>query len=130
MKILLSIKPEFAELILSGKKAYEFRRVRFRNKAVRSALIYATQPIGKIVGQFDIRKVISGTPRTVWRKTRAQAGVTHSLFTDYFQGRAIAHALVVSNTKRFRRPLDLSTVVPSGVAPQSFSYVAAWPARL
>jgi len=123
MKILLSIKPEFAELILSGRKAYEFRRVRFRDTTVRSALIYATQPIGKIIGQFDIREVISGTPSTVWRKTKERAGVTHSLYSAYFHGRAVAHAFVVSNTRRFSRPLDLSEVVPSGVAPQSFLYL-------
>ena len=123
MKILLSIKPEFAELILSGKKSYEFRRVRFRNPMVRSALIYATRPIGKVIGQFDIREVISGSPSSVWRRTRSHAGVTHSLFSTYFEGRPVAHAFAVANIKRYRRPVELTEFVPSGVVPQSFRYV-------
>src|SRR5882762_2282035 len=75
MKILLSIRPEFAELILRGEKAYEFRRVLFRNPSVRSALIYATRPIGKVIGQFDIAQVISGSPAAIWKQTKHRAGV-------------------------------------------------------
>ena len=123
MKILLSIKPEFAELILAGKKAYEFRRVLFRDRSVRSALIYATKPVGKVIGEFDIGVVISGSPLSIWRKTKHRAGVTRSLFTAYFEGRKVAHALTVARATRFRKPLELAEVLPTGVAPQSFVYV-------
>jgi predicted transcriptional regulator len=123
MQILLSIKPEFAELILRGEKTYEFRRVVFRDESVRSALIYATKPIGKIVGKFDIAKVISGSPGAIWEKTKHRAGVTRTLFTAYFAGRRVAHALAVAKTTRFRTPVELKEVVPSGIAPQSFRYI-------
>lgn len=123
MKILLSIKPEFAELILRGDKEYEFRRVVFRDQSVRSALIYATKPIGKIIGQFDIAGVISGSPMAIWQQTKHRAGVTYSLFASYFAGRRVAHALAVAKTTRFRRAIELADVIPSGVAPQSFTYV-------
>ena len=123
MRILLSIKPEFAELILTGQKRYEFRRVCFRNPHVRSVLIYATLPIGKVIGQFDIEEVISDSPSKVWRRTKSFAGVTQSLFTNYFSGKAMAHALAVCNAKSFARPRDLRDIIPSGIAPQSFCYV-------
>lgn len=123
MKVLLSIRPEFAELILNGQKRYEFRRVCFRNPEVQSVLIYATLPIGKIIGQFDIKEVISDSPSKVWKRTESFAGVTKSLFTNYFAGKAIAHALAVCNPKRFARPRELREIIPSGVAPQSFCYV-------
>lgn len=125
MKVLLSIRPEFAELILNGKKRYEFRRVCFQNPSVRSVLIYATLPIGKIVGQFDIKEIISDTPSKVWERTGTSGGITRSLFSKYFAGKSIAHALAVCNIKRFRRPMDLSEIVPSGIPPQSFCYVSA-----
>ncbi|MDD8572078.1 ASCH domain-containing protein, partial [Escherichia coli] len=50
MKVLLSIKPEYAESILSGKKKYEFRKNIFRNKNVDTIVIYATMPVGKVIG--------------------------------------------------------------------------------
>ena len=34
MKVLLSIKPEFAEKIFDGTKLYEFRRSIFKNKNI------------------------------------------------------------------------------------------------
>ena len=34
MKVLLSIKPEFAEKIFNGTKKYEFRKSIFKNKDV------------------------------------------------------------------------------------------------
>src|SRR5215470_9075562 len=127
MKVLLSIKPEFAELILSGEKRYEFRRVCFRNSGVHTVLIYATLPIGKVVGQFDIEEVISDSPMRLWERTKSFAGLTRSLFRQYFSGRTVAYALAIRNPRRFARPLDLSKFVPSGTAPQSFCYVAPGP---
>lgn len=123
MQILLSIRPEFAELILDGSKAYEFRRVLFRDRSVRSVLIYATKPVGKVIGRFDISKVISGPPAAIWKQTKHQAGVTHAVFAAYFAGRHVAHALAVAKTTRFRKPLELNQILASGVAPQSFTYL-------
>lgn len=123
MKLLLSIRPEFVEKILSGEKCYEFRRVLFQDKSVDSAFIYATLPVGKIVGEFKIDRVISGSMDRVWRETCGHAGVTRAAFRDYFAGKTVAHALVISNVRKFPQPLALSSIIPSGLAPQSFCYV-------
>lgn len=42
MKVLLSIKPEFAEKIFSGEKKFEFRRSIFKDKTVKTVLVYAS----------------------------------------------------------------------------------------
>ncbi|OTQ00605.1 hypothetical protein B5S43_08290, partial [Gilliamella apicola] len=65
MKVLLSIKPEFVEKILSGEKKYEFRKKLFKRQSVKTIVIYATMPIGKVVGEFDIDHVISDEPNLV-----------------------------------------------------------------
>ena len=53
MKVLLSIKPQYVESILSGKKSYEFRRMIFAAQ-IDTVVIYATKPIGRVVGEFGI----------------------------------------------------------------------------
>jgi predicted transcriptional regulator len=58
MKVLLSIKPEFAEKIFDGSKRFEFRRNVFKNRDVRTVVVYASSPISKVVGEFDIEMVI------------------------------------------------------------------------
>jgi len=123
MKVLLSIKPEYAERILEGEKRFEFRKVLFKNCAVKTVVIYATKPVGKVVGEFEIESVISGRPNKVWNLTAEFAGISQGFFNDYFLGRETAYAIEVSKVKRYEEPLDLNSLLPHGIAPQSFCYL-------
>ena len=124
MKVLLSIKPEYAEKILSGEKRFEFRKALFKNKDVKTVVIYATMPIGKIVGEFEFDGVVTGTPDAVWLETENQSGITQDFFEQYFSGREMAHAIKVGNVKRYCEPLSLKSIVPNGLAPQSYRYLS------
>ncbi len=48
MKVVLSIKPEFANKIFNGTKKYEFRRAIFKNEKVKFIIVYASLPIRKV----------------------------------------------------------------------------------
>ena len=54
MKVLLSIKPEFVEKIFAGTKKYEFRKSLFKKSGVKYVVIYASAPIKRVVGEFEI----------------------------------------------------------------------------
>ncbi|MBU1312051.1 MAG: ASCH domain-containing protein [Gammaproteobacteria bacterium] len=123
MKVLLSIKPEYAEKILSGEKRFEFRKALFKNKDVKTVVIYATMPVGKVVGEFEFDGVVSGTPKVVWSQTESYSGISQDFFEEYFEGREMAHAIKVGNVIRYREPLNLSMIVPNGLAPQSYRYI-------
>lgn len=125
MKVLLSIKPEFADRILSGEKRFEFRKAVFKNDSVKTVVIYATLPVGKIVGEFDIEEVLEARPSKLWKATRAYSGITKAFFEQYFNGREKGYAIRVKTATRYHEPLDLQSVVPNGVAPQSFRYLPA-----
>ena len=45
MKALLSIKPEFADMIFAGTKRYEFRRAIFKRNDLEGVLVYASSPV-------------------------------------------------------------------------------------
>lgn len=51
MNILLSMKPEYVEKVLSGEKKYEFRK-RIWKKDVDWFFIIATSPIKMMVAHF------------------------------------------------------------------------------
>ena len=68
MKVLLSIRPEYAEKIFNGKKKYEYRRVIFKNRNIHSIVVYATKPIKKIIGEFEIDEILSDRPNKIWEK--------------------------------------------------------------
>lgn len=123
MKILLSIKPEYAERILNGEKRFEFRRAIFRNKNVTGVVIYATLPVGKVVGEFKIARVLQASPAKLWQATSHAAGISREYFTNYFRGRSRAYAIEISTYHRYARPKPLERVIPGATPPQSFCYV-------
>lgn len=125
MKILLSIKPEFAESILNGTKRYEFRRRVHTDERVHTVVIYATMPVGKVVGEFTIEDIHADSPRSLWNRTKEAAGITESFFSEYFDGREVGYAIEIRKAKRYPRPKSLNEVLPSGVAPQSYAYLAS-----
>lgn len=123
MKVLLSIKPEYAEKILQGKKKYEFRKAIFKNPNVKTVVIYATMPVGKVVGEFDFDEVLSDSPSAIWSETRNFSGISKSFFNSYFSGRKTAHAIKVREVRRYENPFPLKNLIPNGSAPQSYRYL-------
>jgi len=119
---LLSIHPEHAEAILSGTKSFEFRKVAFRRE-IETVLIYATAPISKVIGSFEVETIISAEPSAIWEQASHSSGLTKERFDKYYTGKSVAHAIKVMNPKRFYRPKPLSAYVKSGTPPQSFCYV-------
>ena len=123
MKVLLSIKPEYAEKILSGEKKFEFCRVLPKNKAVKKVVIYATLPVGKVVGEFEIAEFISQPPIYLWERTADSSGISATFFNAYFKGRDVAHAIKVGKVTKYNQYKDLVDILPSGIPPQSFCYI-------
>ena len=123
MKILLSIKPEYAESILDGKKCFEFRKAIFKRSGIEKVVIYATMPVGKVVGEFDIDEILSMGPTELWEETQNSAGITRQFFDSYFMGRKKAFAIKVKNPQRYEQPYELKKLVANGIAPQSYRYL-------
>ena len=123
MKVLLSIKPEYALKILSGEKKFEFRKSIFKHPEVRTVIIYATKPVGKVIGEFDIETILLACPEIIWSKTKNFAGIRRKFFDQYFSGRDIAYAIEVKAARKYLEPLDLISLLPNNVPPQSFCYL-------
>lgn len=122
MKVILSIKPQFVEKIFEGTKKFEFRRLLFKNKEVKKILIYASSPISKVVGEFDIEEVIHMELNSLWQKTSKQSGITKEYFFDYFKGKENGYAIKIKRFKMYKEHLAIEETF--GVkAPQSFAYV-------
>lgn len=60
-KVLLSIKPEFVNEIMSGRKKFEYRKKVFKRKDITTIVVYATKPLGKVVGEFEVDEIIEDT---------------------------------------------------------------------
>lgn len=123
MNVLLSIKPEYAQKIFSGDKRYEFRKNMFKRSGVKKVIVYATMPIGKVIGEFAIDGVIEGHPELVWSETSDYAGITKKFFSEYFDGRKKAFAIKVGSINLYETPYPLSDLGEDVCAPQSYRYL-------
>jgi predicted transcriptional regulator len=126
--VLLSIRPEYADAILDGKKLVEFRRTRF-SREVAFVVIYATQPVGKVVGWFEVGGIEESSPAELWTRFSACGGISEQKFHDYYSGAETGFAIRVKQAKRFPRARQLKAVSGLEHAPQSFAYLAAKKAR-
>lgn len=124
MKVLLSIKPEFAEKILNGTKKFEFRKNVFKREGIKKVVIYSTMPVGKVVGEFEINEIIQETPELLWNKTKDFSGISREFFDDYYIGKENAVAIGVGEITEYDTPLCLSTLGKNIVAPQSYRYLS------
>lgn len=82
--LLLPIKPQYVELILAGKKKYEYRK-KLPTKPVCKIIIYVTQPICQVVGEVEVIDVMKMDKQTLWESTKANGGVSKSEFDNYFK---------------------------------------------
>ena len=118
---MLSINPEYVEKILSGKKLYEFRKTRCKQK-VDKIYIYSTSPIMKIVAEAEVEDVLEGSPQDIWKKTKAYSGIKKSFFDEYYKNKLKAFAYKLHNITEYETPFDLAELGIQN-APQSFQYV-------
>lgn len=122
MKVLLSIKPEYAEKILQGHKKFEFRRTIFKFPEVTKVVIYASSPVQKIIGEFEVEQILTLRLGELWKKTKQDSGIDKEFYDSYFAGKEIGHAIKVKKVKRYSNYLDLEDLQIKQ-APQSFIYL-------
>tara|TARA_R110002012_G_scaffold292278_1_gene487418 strand:+ start:3319 stop:3690 length:372 start_codon:yes stop_codon:yes gene_type:complete len=122
MKVVLSIKPEFANKIFDGSKKFEFRKAIFKNCDVKSILVYSSSPVQKVIGEFEIGKIINDNLETLWDLTKEYSGITEDYFYEYFSEREKGFAIQIKTMKKYKEPKCLKADFNLH-PPQSFAYV-------
>ena len=118
MNLIISIKPEFVNKIISGEKKYEFRR-RIYKKEVEKIYIYQTLPNSGIIGYFTPGKIIKDTPANLWNNLKDISGTSEEFFMSYFHDKSEGYAIEIENLVVFEKPLTDSDIK----APQSYKYI-------
>lgn len=121
---LMSIRPEFADAILSGEKVVEFRKRPVADD-VSHVLIYATMPVGSLLGWFAVRGQTTMSPEGLWSTFRAVGGISKSRFFEYYEQRERGTGILVDTAARFSKPFPLTELGTSLRPPQSFQYLTA-----
>lgn len=122
MTVLLSIKPEFAEKIFDGTKKYEFRKSIFKQTGVKKIIVYASSPVQKVIGEFQIEDILNDYVDKIWQKTHLYSGISKEFYQMYFENKEKAYAIKVGKVFRYEKAKKLSDYNIQ-TAPQSFAYI-------
>ncbi len=125
--VVLSIRPQYSEKIMQGRKTVELRR-RFPVSAPGGtiAYIYSTSPVRAMVGIAEIKDVLKLPVQQIWSEFEDTAFIKRSDFDSYFHGLEFGFALLFEEVKPFSRPIPLTELREKFgfEPPQSFLYAS------
>ncbi len=90
MKVVLSIKPEYADKIFDGTKKFEFRRAIFKNDSLKTVIVYASSPVQQVIGEFEIERIINCDIDDLWDQPQDFSGITEEYLYQYFANKVRA----------------------------------------
>ena len=111
------------EKIFAGLKKYEFRRVIFKSQAVSRIIIYASSPVKRVVGGFEVGAILTLGKGKLWHRTKRHSWDRKAFFDAYFRGRKICFAIKIKGPRRYESPMLLQHLCDAAHPPQSFMYL-------
>jgi predicted transcriptional regulator len=108
--IVMSMKPSFARKVIAGSKSIEIRR-RFSRKWVgHEAILYATKPLGSLVGRATINSVTDDQPDRVWSQFGSSIGCSRAEFDAYVGSSDRVSAIEFKNVVQYGEAIPLSQI--------------------
>lgn len=125
LSILISIKPEFVDLIFSGDKTVELRRALPKDLPDNTeVIIYASSPTKSIVGKARIKNIVEQPIDKLWKKIGHRTGITFACYKEYFKGKDRGYGLILDKIVIFSAPYPLCSLrdTLNFSPPQSYMY--------
>jgi len=120
--VILSIKPIYAQAIMSGTKKVEFRKKTFKRQ-VDKIFVYSSSPEKKIIGFFTIKEIIENSPENLWNDFKDVGGIDKKSFFEYYKNSKIGFSIKISEVNKFEKGIEPSDYFENFNAPQSFIYL-------
>jgi len=125
--LVISIKPEYSNMIFSGYKSMELRKSKPNVNNNSVMLVYNTKPEMAIVGVCLISDIIDSTPSQIWKEHSNLVGIRKSVFKQYYLDEERAIGIILSKFEKFENPIKLEKVknhLPLFNPPQTYRYLS------
>jgi len=123
--LLISIQPQFVEMILSGVKTVELRKLLPANLQPKTKIIiYSSSPVKAIVAIALVKKIEVLPPDELWQKCGKQTGTSPAAFQEYFKGKDKGYGLYLEQVEKLKKPITLAKLREkiNFAPPQSYMY--------
>jgi len=95
--LLMSLRPEFARLVLEGRKTIELRRKFSKKYEGATAVFYITSPVQQFMFTATVAQVDHGPKECLWDAYHGECGIAQPVFDRYFSGTSYGYAIHLSN---------------------------------
>lgn len=127
---IISLKPRYADLILSGKKSVELRNRIVKLKPGTTIWIYATRPVGRIVAFAKVKAVDYGEPTLIWKQFKNNICIKKTEFNSYTEDKKRVSAVTLTRVRELTEALT-ETLTLDGIRgltgafqpPQFYAYL-------
>lgn len=123
--LFISVKPEYANKIVSGEKTIELRKSSPNVQLNDWVLIYSTQPVMAVIGFGKVKKVIKTSPTNMWRSYSRSLGIDKKSFDLYYENWDSAVGIEIGSICKLNNQIVLSKIkslYPKFSPPQTFKY--------
>lgn len=76
----------------------------------------------KVIGEFEIKRIINADVEALWHETKEHSGITEDYFMEYFTGKEQGFAIEIKKVKLYKEPMCIKTDFQA-TPPQSFIYI-------
>lgn len=124
-EVLLSVKPQYANLLVDGIKTVELRKKFPLDLAKGTKIyIYSSYPEKMVIGECCVENVEQLNIKKLWKIASIRSMISWESFKKYYEGHKSGVAISVNKAKRYDRPIKLEKVNPEITkAPQSYRYL-------
>ncbi|MFH1095837.1 MAG: hypothetical protein V1728_06480 [Candidatus Micrarchaeota archaeon] len=122
--LLISIQPQFCELIRQGKKTVELRK-RVPKHACKFAIVYESFPTKSASFLIKIKKIESAPTPVIWERYRTRCAVSKEFFESYYQGSKQSVAILIDRIIPLRQAIPREILAIHDLTPpQDYRYAS------
>jgi len=132
-RVLLSIRPEYVDMIFNSDKTVELRKKIPVLAKGDELLVYASSPAMALVGAVEVLDVVQASPSHLWKLVKSRAGVERDFYDAYYRDHETAYGIVLGRTRLFETALSLQALRiawPGFTPPQSYRYIDVYGAEV
>lgn len=117
--VLLSVKPQFVQMMVDGTKKVELRKS-FPHNKIEKVFLYESMPSQIIRYYFIPTEIVRIPKNALWNKVKDICGLSREEFTRYFAGKDVAIGIFFDEVKKIK---NTSLIDIRMSAPQNYAFL-------
>jgi predicted transcriptional regulator/N-acetylglutamate synthase-like GNAT family acetyltransferase len=109
-KLLLSMRPMYAERVFAQTKRVEIRKKFSLKWRGCRAVVYGSLPVAALMGEVKMSNVTPGSPAEIWKRFNSTMGCSHEEFNSYVGNSSQVYAIELTEAIPYKSPVGIAQI--------------------